>query len=273
MSQYDQIGDDYNIIKTLPFNRLEQHNFRKAVQPFLSRPNTSVLDFACGTGFYSELLLSWGASTVTGVDLSPTMVEGANKRLVEAVTSGRARFVVGDGFVSQLYPQPSFLPTTPAQDGHFDLATGVWFLNYAASRAELTSMFRSIAINLAPHGVFVGIVPQPSNNIEEIAAVFNRPPLSRLFPRIEFTGELESGEGWHTHIFANDEGVNFWAYHLKQEVFETAARDGGMNGKLEWKTAEMLQDPEWRREFKLSTEEWKVLEETPQHGILVVWKE
>lgn len=273
MSQYDQIGNDYNIIKTLPFNRLEQYNFRKAVQPFLSQPNTSVLDFACGTGFYSELLLLWGAPTITGMDLSPTMVDGASKRLPAAVSSGRARFVVGDGFVSQLYPHPPLAQPTHAQSGNFDLATGVWFLNYASTRVELTSMFRSIATNLAPHGVFVGIVPQPSNHIENVAVVFNRPPLSRLFPRIEYTAELESGEGWHTHIFANDDGVDFWAYHLKQEIFELAAREGGMNGKLEWQRQELLEDPEWRREFNLNSEEWKVMEETPQFGLLVVRKE
>lgn len=276
MSQYDNIGSDYNIIKTLPYNRLEQHNFRKTVQPFLSGSDTSVIDFACGTGFYSSLLLSWGAPSLTGMDLSPAMVDGANARLASAVSSGSANFVVGDGFQPQLYPHPSSSASSTSQNpllGNFSLATGVWFLNYASSQPAMTSMFRSISTNLHPSGVFVGIVPQPTNDIASVAATFSRPPLSHVFPRIEYTSALPSGEGWHTHIFANDTGVDFWAYHLKKDVYEAAAREGGMRGKLEWRREEMLTDPEWRAEFNLSTEDWKVLEDTPQLGLLVVWKE
>ena len=266
MSQYDAIGTKYNTIHSLPLKQLEQADFRSAVQPFLSQSHTSVIDFACGTGFYSEQLLAWGAAHVTGIDLSPSMVAGANSRLAPDVAAGRARFVVGDGTEAR-----SYAPGGASVEG-FDVATGAWFLNYASSQEQLATMFRAVALNLKPAGVFVGIVPPPSDDVAGVAEVFNRPPLSELYPRIEYTAELESGEGWHTHIFADDQGVDFWAWHLKKSVYEEAARQGGMMGRVEWRTKALL-GPEWRDKFDLPPDAWKVVEEWPHRGILVVWKE
>lgn len=144
MSQYDNIGSDYNIIKTLPYNRLEQHNFRKTVQPFLSGSDTSVIDFACGTGFYSSLLLSWGAPSLTGMDLSPAMVDGANARLASAVSSGSANFVVGDGFQPQLYPHPSSSASTTSKP-----SCGVSSKTFQSSVLRLNSARHSGSVSIS----------------------------------------------------------------------------------------------------------------------------
>ena len=74
-TQYDSIGLAYESMKKLPAALLERQNLQSVITPFIT--NAKVLDLACGTGYYSRLLLSWGASKVVGVDISPKMVEVA----------------------------------------------------------------------------------------------------------------------------------------------------------------------------------------------------
>ncbi|KAJ5943792.1 toxA protein [Penicillium verrucosum] len=117
MSQYDSIGTQYDMVKTTFFNRVEQFNFRKHVEPFLQKPHTTVIDFACGTGFYSHLLLSWGAASLIGIDISHAILAGAVARLSATSFASRACFLQDDGFQPQCYPV--------AGSKGFDVATGV----------------------------------------------------------------------------------------------------------------------------------------------------
>src|SRR5688500_10106413 len=54
-----------------------------------------VLDLGCGVGRWTRLAARRGA-VVTGVDLSPTMIEEATRRAGEAGLSSRCDFVTGD---------------------------------------------------------------------------------------------------------------------------------------------------------------------------------
>jgi predicted RNA methylase len=40
-----------------------------------------ILDLGCGNGYSSKLLLSWGASSVVGIDSSPDAIEYAKKNI------------------------------------------------------------------------------------------------------------------------------------------------------------------------------------------------
>ncbi|KOS46681.1 hypothetical protein ACN38_g2307 [Penicillium nordicum] len=146
----------------------------------------TVLDVACGTGYYCSRLLSWGASSVTGMDISSSMLSAASVRLSSSIDSGCARFVLADGKQPQ-----SFAPDH--QPNYFDVVFGAWFLNYAQNKTELIAMFANIAQNLKPGGVFLGVVPDPSDNINQRAKAYGKEPLNRLWPRNEYTRELKSG--------------------------------------------------------------------------------
>jgi toxoflavin synthase len=105
-----------------------------------------VLDLACGTGVITRLLLGLGAREVVGVDLSPDMIALARRD-----TPGTAaRFVVADA---------AGLP----HQGAFDTVTAVFLLNYAADRAALGRMARTIAVHLVPGGRFAGTLPNPDH--------------------------------------------------------------------------------------------------------------
>ncbi|KOS46685.1 hypothetical protein ACN38_g2309 [Penicillium nordicum] len=95
-------------------------------------------------------------------------------------------------------------------------------------------MFRSISINLKSTGVFVGVCPYPTNDVASFATNSDPPPPTGV--RFEYSQELKNGLGYR---------VDFWAYHLKKNVFEEAARLGGMGGKLEWRECEFLEE-EWK---------------------------
>ena len=79
------------------YNELIEHKPHNA---YYDRPNTlallpevagkNILDAACGPGKYAEILLEKGA-TITGFDLSPTMIDLARER-----NAGKGSFFVHD---------------------------------------------------------------------------------------------------------------------------------------------------------------------------------
>lgn len=95
-------------------------------------------------------------------------------------------------------------------------------------------MFSSIALNLADHGFYVGVVPHPTDNLVSRKKAYSEPPLNRMWPRLDYVEEVDGGSGWSSHICL-DNNVSFMAMHMKKSVYESAAREGGFRGKLEWK--------------------------------------
>ena len=77
-TNYDPIAEQYQ--------RSKQQPWRTYIEAFgllqlLGDPSgRSVLDMACGEGFYSRMARQRGAARVTGVDLSEGMIELARKQ-------------------------------------------------------------------------------------------------------------------------------------------------------------------------------------------------
>lgn len=264
MTQYEAIASSYDVLERLPYRVMEQDNVHRAIKPLL-QPKMKMLELACGTGYYSEILLSWGIDNITGVDISPAMVAVAEDRFSSQPFSSQARFLVADGKKAQ-----SFAPD--GSMGYFDMAFGAWFLNYAQTKADLTAMFANVSLNLKKGGVFMAIVPHACNDIAHRVEQYKLSPLNRTFPQNKYISELESGEGWGLRVFLDNNGVDFMTYHLKKQVYEEAARLGGMKGKIEWRKEILLGD-DWKQSYGFTAEEWKVREENPHCGILMVWKD
>jgi SAM-dependent methyltransferase len=97
----------------------------------------SVLDLACGEGFYTRLIRRAGADRVVGVDLSENMIAWAREQ-EEADPLG-IDYVCG-----------------PAEGlgsvGPFDVVSAAFLLNNAPDVATLDAMARAIAMNLKPGG-------------------------------------------------------------------------------------------------------------------------
>ena len=107
------------------FDRAYEHGWRSRVSTGLrrgltlsesiisSQPGASVLDVGCGPGRVGEAVLRAGASSYTGIDLSPAMIEIASNRL--APFGQAVRLAVGD--IVDACPQESF---------DVVLALGIW---------------------------------------------------------------------------------------------------------------------------------------------------
>jgi SAM-dependent methyltransferase len=133
------------------YNQAIQLEQRLALRPWLQvKPGTRVLDVGCGVGRWSRMLAAKGA-TVTGVDLSPTMIAQAQQRA--AAQGVRCDFRVQD--LSRL-----------EVDGQFDVVLGVTVLQHILDPGLLRDAVRRMTSHLAPGGRMVLLEAAPINIIE-----------------------------------------------------------------------------------------------------------
>ena len=131
------------------YNRMIDYSQRLALAPWFDiDPGTRVLDVGCGVGRWSLLLAARGA-TVTGVDLSPTMIAEANRRAQAQGIGSDCRFLVQD--LAQL--------DVGAQ---FDLIVGVTVLQHILDPALLQSAVQRMARHLAPGGRMILLEAAPT---------------------------------------------------------------------------------------------------------------
>lgn len=178
--QYVNIGEQFKEARRMmPITEfLEAPSVIRAVGPLEGR---TVIDFACGDGFFTRIWKRLGAQSVVGVDLSPEMIELA-RRQEESEPLGIV-YRVADAAKKQVI-------------GCFDLATAIFLFNYANDAETLSSMISNVAGALAPGGRLVAVVPNPDfvNGrkdtlpygyfIEEIASA-----PSNVRVKMTFTGE------------------------------------------------------------------------------------
>ncbi|MFI0815544.1 class I SAM-dependent methyltransferase [Streptomyces sp. NPDC021098] len=207
--QYDEIGEEYEGVKSLPMARYpERASFLGMLGDIRGR---SVLDLACGTGFYTRQLKRLGAAEALGVDISGEMVAAA--RGIEERGPLGARYEVCD--VTELPP-----PERP-----FDLVTAVYLLNYAQDAAAMERMCRGAHRSLAPGGHFYALTQDPDFR-------FDGPPTDKYGFRYRAEGENASGPLMRITALV-DPPVEFVAGCPPHEVYERALRAAGF-GPVEW---------------------------------------
>jgi SAM-dependent methyltransferase len=142
--QYDHIGSKYDeYARTATLKRAEKYTFFRMVGALQGK---SVLDLACGFGYYTQRLKQHGAARVIGVDISPEMI-----RLARAHEQNEPL-----GISYQVHDATHLPPL-----GAFDVVTAVYLLNYAPSQEQLLGMFRSAYDNLVQGGRFVAYTVNP----------------------------------------------------------------------------------------------------------------
>jgi toxoflavin synthase len=201
-TQYDEIGRSYERLKhEMPLARGPE---RATVETLTSEvAGRSVLDLACGTGWYSRLIARAGAASVLGVDISAEMVAAAEHD--EDAALG-IRYQVGDARLLGVV-------------GRFDQVNAVWLLCYARDWLDLADMARTSYDNLAPGGVYTGLEMNPRFDW--------RGPMATKYglthrPDAEFPGGKELMVTAHV-----DPPISFQAYFWEEEPIVAAFREAG----------------------------------------------
>ncbi|MFF4185235.1 class I SAM-dependent methyltransferase [Streptomyces sp. NPDC001691] len=210
VQQYDEIGEAYEGFKALP---LEQY---AVVPSFLGMVGDvrgkSILDLACGTGFYSREFKRRGAAEVLGVDISGEMVHVAQQ--VEQSSPLGVRYEVGD--VAEL----------PVFEEQFDIGLAVQMLNYAQDVATTELMCRNVHRNLRPGADFFLLNQSPDFR-------FDGPTPEKYGFLSVLTGEeAETGPQVRTTALL-DPPVSFFANRPRREVYEKSLRAAGFS-ELTW---------------------------------------
>ena len=144
-TNYDPIAEQYKRGKQQPWRA---HVEAFTLMSLIGDPTgKTVIDIACGEGFYTRMIRQRGAAKVAGVDLSEKMIELA--RASEAQQRLGIDYIVGDGRDLGVPPD-------------YDLAVAAYLLNYAHDRAELRAMCTGIARCLKPGGRFVTVNSNPA---------------------------------------------------------------------------------------------------------------
>lgn len=209
--QYDGIGEAFEGFKSLPLARYgEVPSLLGMVGDVSGR---SVLDLACGTGFYSREFKRRGAADVLGVDISEAMIAAA--REIERREPLGVRYEVGD--VAELRPGGR----------RFDIAVAVQCLNYAEDIATMKRMCRNIHRSLVPGGGFFVLAQKPDYR-------FDCPSLDKYGFRCEPTGEeTETGPRERVTALLDPQPISIVATAPRREVYEECLRATGF-GEVEW---------------------------------------
>jgi 2-polyprenyl-3-methyl-5-hydroxy-6-metoxy-1,4-benzoquinol methylase len=113
----------------------------------------SLLDLACGDGFYTRRFRSeCGANPVLGIDLSPKQIERA--QAFEQREPLGIEYRVGD-------------VTNLELDRRFDVSTAIHLLHYLENEAEIESALRRIFQLLRSDGKFVTMIANPEFDLDK----------------------------------------------------------------------------------------------------------
>ncbi|KAJ7275926.1 S-adenosyl-L-methionine-dependent methyltransferase [Mycena rebaudengoi] len=222
--QYDSIGTRYNTLKDLPIQVLGKRACHRALGDL---KNLKVLDLACGTGNDTIQLIASGAVHVTGVDISPAMIDAARDAL-PADVQDMVRYHVGDCAAPDMFHAASELAV---HKGTYDVVFAAWLLNYAPSAAALEAMFANIAAALRRGGRLVCLTLNAP-----LIAQFGLDKLGKdngLGIKREAVGLVEGG--YKMRITADvSPQVQFECFWLRPELYAASAEGAGLRG-MEWK--------------------------------------
>ena len=209
-TNYDPIADQYKRSKQQPWRTfIESHSFLNLIGDLSGR---SVLDLACGEGFYTRQFKQRGANLVTGLDLSAGMIELAHQQ--EEVNRLGIEYVVADA-------------RTYRPAAKFDLVVAAYLLNYATNQAELQAMCDGIASCLKPGGRFLTVNSSPLLN-------FSAAPSYRKYGfETSVVGTWQENAPVTWKFYLSDGCFEIENYYLSAESHEAAFRHAGFQ-QIHW---------------------------------------
>jgi ubiquinone/menaquinone biosynthesis C-methylase UbiE len=200
-TDYNKIANEYKYSKSLPWRKyLEAYTLFNIAGDVVGK---SVLDLACGEGFYTRLYKLKGAEEVVGVDLSEEMIVLAKE--TEKSDPLGITYYVGNALDLDLGRQ-------------FDLISASYLLNYAENESQLQIMCTVIAKHLKPGGRFVTINNNPE--CDEVIYQLYSPDESH----VDLTN-YHLSKNTHEKCFAASELINVKWHSMEMSPEGKALRD------------------------------------------------
>ena len=228
--QYDDIGRFYEeYAENAALKRAEAYTVYKSLGEIKGK---TILDVACGFGFYTRKLREFGARKAVGVDVSREMIQIAQSR--EKAEPVGAEYLVCD------------CAALPVLD-EFELISAVYLFNYATSKSVMKEMFVGMKKNLKSGGRLVAYTVNPAFDMHK--ANFTKYGIT-VFSETEIDGGfLANGE------FVTDPPTPIQAYRWRANVYEWAAAEAGFVD-FKWHPLEIAdgdlaeRGPEFWQEFR-----------------------
>ena len=137
---YDDIVLDYAAAKTNIFKlEHEEKEFWKTIGNVEGR---TILDLACGSGYFSRQLKAKGAKDVVGVDISEEMIKQARHDEEESPIGIAYHVEDAVNYIS---------------DHQFDIITALYLFCYAGSREMLQTICQNVFKNTRPGGSLISV--------------------------------------------------------------------------------------------------------------------
>ena len=214
-TNYDEIATEYKRAKQQQWRlHLEHFTLFKLLGDLQGK---SVIDLACGEGFYTRFLKRRGAARVVGVDISQGMIDLACRE--EENNSLGIEYLVQD--VKQL-----------GIDETFDVVVAAYLLNYAQTYSQLLEMCLAITRHLKPGCRFVTVNNNPRQSTDYFAS-------TRKYGFIKKAhGPLIDGTPVDYIFFLGDDSFAITNYHLCVETHESAFQAAGFQ-QVTWHDPEL----------------------------------
>ncbi|MDX7992421.1 class I SAM-dependent DNA methyltransferase [Xenorhabdus littoralis] len=148
-ASYDSIGEHYEKFSNTVAQR--QSELRDILNMVGDIQGKSVLDLACGYGYFGRELHRRGASKVVGIDISEKMIELAKAK--SKLYGDDIEFHVQNVCEMKL-------------DEKFDIVIAAFLFHYAQSTDELEAMFQAAANQLKPSGKLIAYMASPDYQLK-----------------------------------------------------------------------------------------------------------
>ncbi|MDC9621115.1 class I SAM-dependent methyltransferase [Xenorhabdus sp. XENO-7] len=213
---YNAIGERYEqFIEDTPQREIDVRTILSMVGDVSGK---SVLDVACGYGYFGRELRKRGASKVVGVDISEAMIEHAREKSEQH--NDDIEFHVQDVCHMESL-------------GKFDIIVAAWLFNYAESIDDLEKMFQVVASHLKLSGKLVAYTVSP-------AFRFNQGNYDIYGINILSEEPCKGGAYYHVEFLTTPPSLLIF-YRWNHEDYERAIQKAGFS-RVEWQKPKLLEN-------------------------------
>jgi 2-polyprenyl-3-methyl-5-hydroxy-6-metoxy-1,4-benzoquinol methylase len=217
MTDYNRLSDLYHFSKDNPVKlHSEEYTFFKILGNVKGK---SILDLACGDGYYTRKLKMSGARYVLGVDISEKMIDRA--REIEKNQPYDIDYAVYDVCQS-------------SKLGQFDVVTSVYLFPYALTPQKIEQMAKTMNINLRPDGRMISVTISPfiSDKCLDAQRQYNVEMKTRQ--------KLTDGTSIQIKIKTSQDDICLENIYWSQKIYEQALTKAGFKS-IVWHKPEISQ--------------------------------